>query len=106
MKKITACYLVAMLLVGCATGSALVTGEGRTPTDPSQVKLYLQPPGNYEPVGIVTASSEVGWTKQDLALQELRQQAAKIGANGILLTYYRIPEKAKSVTGQAIYVFE
>ena len=95
-----------MILVGCATGSALDAGSGRAPTDPKQVKLYLQPPDNYEPVGIVTASSEVGWSRRDLALQELRHQAAKIGANGVLLTYYRIPEKAKSVTGQAIYVFE
>ena len=60
-------YLLAiLLLVGCATGSgsSIVVGEAREAIDSSQVKLYLEAPENYEIIGLVTASSDVGWTEQ------------------------------------------
>lgn len=117
-------YLCALILAGCASGSALVTGEKRTPIDPGQVKLYLEAPSSYEIIGIVNASSDAGWTEQgdhDYAVQELKNQAAKLGANGVLLEttgektsttvggygtgyFYAIPVTAKTVSGKAIYV--
>lgn len=123
-NKTTALCLLVLLLTGCASGSAIVTGTKKPPIDPSGVKLYLQPPVNYEVIGIVNASSDAGWTEQgsqDYAVQELKNQAAKLGANGVLLTttgektstavggygtgyFYAIPVTAKTVSGQAIYV--
>jgi hypothetical protein len=73
---------------GCATGSAVVTGEARLPIDPSQVKLYLDPPPEYETIGLVESSSDVEFSSQaamDRATNELKEQAAKIGANGVVL---------------------
>ena len=119
-----ALYLLVLFVAGCASGSTIVTGAKRPPIDPNQVKLYLQPPSNYEVIGIVNASSDAGWTEQgsqDYAVQELKNQAAKLGANGVLLTttgektstvvggygtgyFYAIPVTAKTVSGQAIYV--
>ncbi len=115
-----------IFLAGCATGtgSSIVVGEVRDPIDPSQVKLYLEIPESYEIIGIVNASSDAGWTEQgsvDYAVQELKNQAAKLGANGVLIEstgthnsnvvggygtgyLYTIPVTAKSVTGKAIYV--
>ena len=118
--------LIALSLVACASGSVIVTGTERTPLDPNQVKLYLEAPANYEIIGIVNASSDAGWTEQgsqDYAVQELKKQAAKLGANGVLLettgektstivggsgtgSFYAIPVTAKTVSGKAIFVFE
>ncbi len=118
--------LLVISLVACASGSAIVIGEKRTPLDPSQVNLYLESPANYEIIGIVNASSGAGWTEQgsvDYAVQELKNQAAKLGANGVLIEttgertstiiggqgtdyLYAIPVTAKTVSGKAIFVSE
>ena len=87
MKKIILALFVSVI-TGCATGSSIVVGEVREATDPSQVKLYLEVPDSYEVIGIVTASSDAGWTEQgsiDYAVEELKNQAAKLGANGVLI---------------------
>lgn len=118
--------LLTISLVACASGSSIVTGTKRTPLEPNQVKLYTEPPIKYEVIGIVNASSDAGWTEQgsvDYALDELKNQAAKLGANGVLLGttgettttivggygsgyIYSIPVTAKTLTGKAIYVYE
>ena len=119
-------FLLALFLTACASGSTIVTGLKRAPIDPSQVNLYLETPANYEVIGIVNASSDSGWTEQgsqDYAVRELKYQAAKLGANGVLLTmtgektsvavggygtgyFYAIPVTAKTVSGKAILVSE
>jgi hypothetical protein len=118
--------LFALFLVASASGSAIVTGIKRTPLDPNEVRLYLEAPSNYEVIGIVNASSDAGWTEQnslDYAVQELKSQAAKLGANGVLIettgkqtstvvggygtgTFYAIPVTAKTASGKAIFVHE
>ncbi len=120
--------LIVIFLASCATGSAIVTGTERTPIDPTLVNLYLEtPPENYEVIGLVNASSDAGWTDQesmDYAIQELKNQAAKIGANGVLIAstgettpvvsgynygtgyFWAVPVTAKTVEGRAIFVSE
>jgi len=118
--------LLVLSLLGCASGSAIVIGTRKAPLDPSRVKLYLKAPEKYEVIGIVNASSDAGWTEQgsqDYAVKELKKQAAKLGANGVLLTatgektstviggnstgfFYAIPVTAKTVSGKAIFVSE
>lgn len=113
-----------MLISGCATGSAVVTGNTREPVDVEKVKIYSEPPENFEVIGIVTATSEDGWTEQqklDLAIKELKKQAGKLGANGVIIesvgmtntgsVFFSNINYAASVTGQtvsgkAIYVIE
>jgi hypothetical protein len=121
----TAVLIVCVVtLVGCATGSSIVTGSIRPAIDPNDVKLYLKPPLEYETIGIVEASSEVDFSSQaaqDRAIQELKEQAAKIGANGVLITYtgdksgdvvgfysggvfYGDASEVKTARGEAIFV--
>lgn len=124
-KNILIC-LIFLLLVGCASGSSIIVGQVRDPIDPSKVKLYLEAPANYEVIGIVKASSDSGWTEQDsvdYAVQELKNQAAKLGANGVFIEttgeqtstvvggqgtgyLYSIPVTSQIVSGKAIYVVE
>ena len=96
----------------CKWHTALVIGIRREAIDPSLVTIYTETPSNYEIIGIVTASSSSGLTEQgdlDYAMTELKKQAAKIGANGVILEkvetlVIRPGETAKSVSGKAIYV--
>ena len=113
---------IVLMIAACASGSAIVTGNKRTPVAPQQVKIYLEPPANFEVIGLVNASSDAGWTEQgsmDYAVEELKKQASKLGANGVLLVSsgetttgvvvgqgYAIPVAAKTVQGKAIFVQE
>jgi hypothetical protein len=91
MKMLIAASSIAFLfaLFGCATGTSIVTGKVRPAINPSEVKLYLEPPTRYETIGIVEALSDVEFSSQaalDRAIQKLKAQAAKIGANGVLVS--------------------
>lgn len=126
MFKIGASFALLLTLFGCATGSSIVTGKVRPAISPNEVKLYLDPPSKYETIGVVEASSDVEFSSQaaqDRAIQELKTQAAKIGANGVLISntgnksgdmvgfysggvFYADANETKSASGKAIYVIE
>lgn len=104
---------LVFILAACASGSVVVTGTKRPPISPSEVQLYSRAPATYEVIGIVKASSEMGWTEQgsmDYAVEELKKQAAAIGANGVIVT--TVGDKgslsygdiSQTVSGEAIYV--
>jgi hypothetical protein len=115
-----------VVLVSCATGSVIITGNVRAAIDPIEVKIYLEPPSQYEIIGIVEASSDVeisSQAAQDRVIIELKNQAAKIGANGVLLInvgnqsggttgfysggiFYASSSETKTAHGQAIYVIQ
>ena len=81
-------FLVIATLVGCASGSIIISGKTRTAIDPSEVKIYLEPPNQYETIGIVEASSDVELSRQaaqDRVINKLKSKSAKVGANGLLL---------------------
>jgi len=125
-SRITILIICLLTLVSCATGSSIVTGKVRPAIDPSDVKLFLDPPLEYETIGIVEASSDVEFSSQaatDRAIQELKSQAAKIGANGVLISdtrdksggivgfvsggvFYGSASDAKTARGRAIFVVQ
>ena len=83
--------LAASLLVGCAGGSARLIGQSRPPLSPDQVQIYRTPPPKYEEIANLDASSSArffhGNQQTDSeAIQRLKEEAAKVGANGVLLT--------------------
>lgn len=125
MKKIFSVIIMVFALlcvIGCASGNALVTGTQRPATSPESVVLYTEAPEKYEVIGIVNASSDAtGSAQTDLnyAVAELKKQAAKIGANGIILQDVSsskgdsvlignvlVSEDKQKVSGKAIYVFD
>ncbi|WP_027727612.1 hypothetical protein [Treponema sp. C6A8] len=127
MKKLFFVFsyiFISLIIFSCATasGTALVTGIKREATIPEQVIIYTEAPQNYEVVGIVTAASDAGKTEQDMlnyAIAELKKQAAKIGANGVIIEdmdlssggfvmFYgvAVPIAVKEVSGKAIFVNE
>ena len=83
--------LSVFVLLSCSTakGTVIVTGQTRPAITPTEVKLYLDPPTQYETIGLIEASCDVDTTAQkaqDMVIDELKKQAAKVGANGVLLT--------------------
>lgn len=64
-------------------------GVPQPPTDPAQVRIFLHPPADYEEIAMVSANSRGSfrWSLQgntDLALERLKEEAAKLGADGLL----------------------
>jgi len=95
-RKMTMEYFVPVFMLvtvvalgGCASGSALVTGHARPAIeDHTTVSILTERPEGSELIAIVKASSDFGWTQQgslDRAVVELKKQAAKVGANAIVL---------------------
>lgn len=82
-------FLLMFVLSGCAS-SSVVVGNVRTPLSPSQVKIYLHPPKKYEEVALLESSSKgalaIGaQAKTNIVIDRLKEEAAKLGANGVLL---------------------
>lgn len=87
------------LLVGCLAlaasactimdTSVIPVGEKRSPTDPQKVAIYASPPAKFQEVAIISVTaghdfrSEQGLT--DSAIERLKLEASKVGANGVIL---------------------
>jgi hypothetical protein len=82
--------VVATVIVGCASSSALVTGTVRPPIEDFETVVILtEMSDGAEQIAIVKASADGGWTEQqnlDYAVKELKWRAAKVGANAVVLT--------------------
>jgi hypothetical protein len=77
------------LLAACSSNSHLVTGTARPPIDPSQVRVYFTPPpGGFEEIAqLETSSGSFTYgeqNKMNSVIAKLREEAAKLGANGVL----------------------
>ena len=96
--------VVSALLAGCASGSALVTGQTRPAIeDHTTVSILTEMPEGAEEIAMVKASSDSGWTQQDsldYAVDELKKQAAKVGANAVVLTSR---DTSSQVVGVPVY---
>ena len=125
------CPVVALLLICGGCGSRVVESSGqRPPTTPDKVKIYEKPPQRYERLGKVTVpvTPEIRWDERgesNLGIDRLKGEAAKRGANGLLLvvadgssdatatvgyhgTFYQVPMQAqpRAALAEAIYVLE
>lgn len=81
---------LAILLGGCATDSVVMTGAARPPISPAEVKIYWRPPANFQEIAILNASKNSAFTTGgqktvDKVIEGLKEQAAKVGANGVIL---------------------
>jgi hypothetical protein len=88
--KLAAIAISIAALSGCAT-SHVMMGQARPPISPSMVQLYFHPPATkYEEIAMLDTSSRGGFGftaqgKTDVVINRLKEEAAKLGANGILL---------------------
>lgn len=89
MKFITSMAAVTITISGCAS-SAILVGTARPEISPDKVKIYIRAPKTYEEVALIEASSKASFSassqgKMDVVVRRLKEEAAKLGANGVLL---------------------
>ena len=89
MKLFT--LMLVLVLSSCAitNETSLVVGTPRAETSSDRIKLYTKPPAKYEEISIISADAVHGFMSkqalQNIAIENLKKEAAKVGANGILL---------------------
>ena len=90
MMRIFFFLLAAISLSACNTTTCVLIGTKRAPVSPSAIKLYTQPPKKFEQIAILDADSVYTFrlTQQgamDAVMERIRNKAAALGANAILL---------------------
>ena len=92
MRKL---LIIVLLIVGCYPVSHMIVGDIREPISPSEVKIYLDFPEEYETIALIEASSEfafkdpsinITWqSKSDKIIERLKMEASNLGANGVVI---------------------
>ena len=87
--------LIVMFFIGCVPVSHIIVGDKREPINPSDVEIYLDYPEQYDKIALIDAGSNFAFkdpailfdwqSKMDKATERLKIEAAKLGANGILI---------------------
>jgi hypothetical protein len=88
--KIFMSMFVALVISACTTSTVVRTGELYAPISPEQVQVFFRPPGDYQVLGLVDAHSDIVFSSrkaQQRAIKRLIEEAAAIGANGVLITF-------------------
>lgn len=89
--KAFAVMSLVLLLVACASPtSTQVIGQVREAIDPADVQIYAQEPDDYEAIAFISTTSDGSWrmgeqAKMDAVFMRLKEAAAKLGANGVLI---------------------
>jgi len=86
--RLAAATGLLLTLAGCASSSKVMLGQTRPPVDPMTVQIYSTPPVGSVEIAQLEATSAVGFGTQgqtDSALKRLKEEAAKLGANGVVL---------------------
>jgi len=83
--------LVCAGLTACAPSTHVLVGQARPPINPEQVTIYSHPPAvPYQEIAVLDASSKSafgpgGQKSMDKVIERLKIEAAKLGANGVIL---------------------
>ncbi len=104
LRPVALALLIAASIGGCATTSRVMLSPARPALAPEQVQVYFSPPpGRYVEIAMLETSSG-GFTygeqnKMNSVLAKLRVEAAKLGANGVL-----VQETARGYGGSSVGV--
>ena len=89
IRSIVMAWLIS-ILAACASSTQVLTGAPRTPISPAEVRVYTQAPQSFEEIAVLGASKNSvssGGGERAIAhmIESMRTQAARLGANGLLL---------------------
>jgi hypothetical protein len=79
-----------LCLAACVSSHQLI-GTAREPVAADRVQIYTEAPRRpYERIAVVSASSKRSWSfssesKAEVVVRRLKEEAGKLGANGVLL---------------------
>ena len=99
------CAFAAAVLGACvSTNAALIDPTVHLArTCPSAIRLYTTPDrvGHpYREVAILNAKGESNWSNEEDMIESMRDKAAEVGANGIILSGIDEPSALTKVIGQ------
>jgi len=94
-----------LFLAGCASSSTRLLAPTRPAIDPAAVQIYRTPPQHYQEIALLDATSGAKFVHGSLqgeaqALQRLKEEAAKVGANGVLVTL--VGDRSRGVLGVGV----
>lgn len=90
LPAVVAIAIVSACLAACATSHVMI-GKARPAISPEEVRIYQRPPQTpYEEIARLDTSSQGSFSftaqgKTDAVIKRLKTEAAKLGANGVLL---------------------
>ena len=89
--RVLSITMFVSLLCGYASAGTIIVGEVRPAISPDRVKVYWDAPRKYDRIAIITKGSGGAWifsdsNEVDSAIARIKTEAAKLGANGIILT--------------------
>jgi uncharacterized protein YbjQ (UPF0145 family) len=104
MSRLLALAAILGLAACAAPQSYVLVGTPRTAISPADVKIYSHPPPTFEEIAMLNASSNSvfspgGQSTVDKVIERLKEQAAKLGANGIILEGFSDRETGSLGTG-------
>ena len=96
MKRMTMVTVMAVLLPGCVTTNALMLDPRAhyPPVAPEDVVVYLTEqdvPYEYEAIALVHAKGDHEWTDERDMIEAMRERAAELGADAIVLSWLEEP---------------
>ncbi|HWL38810.1 MAG TPA: hypothetical protein VNO75_01135 [Gemmatimonadaceae bacterium] len=102
--KLLALLTIVPAIVGCVRTNATVLDPNLKLVKmcPDAVRLYTTPakvPAQYQEVALLHSSGESGWSDEEDMLESMREKAAKLGANGIILDNIDEPSALTKVIG-------
>lgn len=92
------------LVAACAASGPVMLGQPRPAITPQDVKVYWTPPQSFEPIADITASAKSafkpgGTPQMDIVIARLKEEAAKLGANGVIIGDFSDAQTASLGTG-------
>jgi hypothetical protein len=91
LRGVAGLLSIAAVLASCATSSRVLIGMPRPMRAPSEVQILFEPPHrSYDTIAVLAASSRwsfalSGGGQEDVVLERLRREAAKVGADAVLM---------------------
>ena len=90
MKRLIFLLAIGISLMSCVTtqSSVIIGGQTRASINPSDVRVFIDPPTQYESIAIIEATRELGSSRQatqERLIDELKLRASRLGANGVII---------------------
>ena len=108
VKKILNAIALATLLTGCVSVQATRLGSAKiyAATTPDKVYIYrtaAQVHGKYEEIGILSASGDYEMTSEEEMFKAMREKAAELGANGVILDSLSEPTTGSKIAQALLF---
>ena len=106
------CCLVGLAcLQACVStkATAINPANKRLPTSPDKVVLYTSAdrvPGKYEELAFLNTRADSIWRSEAAVLNSIREKAAEVGANGVILDASSEPSAAAKIVSFYFFGFD